>query len=264
MPTKTRRKPKYHSILKLPPLPPDQLDALRENIAANGIVVPIVVDSDGPRRGIIDGSYRKRISMELAYDCPEIVMPNLDDQEKRMMARALNLARRQMNTEQKRQVIAGQLQETPGKSLRWIAKMLGVHHTTVGSVREEMTATGDFSQLDRTIGQDGKSRPARFVFNGGNLSNPRPNTIATPSGVCRFLYDLISPVYKIRTILDPCAGNGNLTRPWRGRNVIQYEIAWGKDFFSGPSRIAADLVLCNPPFNNGDGEARFVPELFLR
>ena len=31
------------------------------------------MDSDGPRRKIIDGNYRKKITNELGYDCPEIV-----------------------------------------------------------------------------------------------------------------------------------------------------------------------------------------------
>jgi hypothetical protein len=37
-------------------------------------------------------------------------------------------------------------------------------------------------------------------------------------------------VCRIRSILDPCAGSGALTKPWRGIKVIQYEIAHGKDF----------------------------------
>ena len=156
----TTRKVRYAAVLNLPPLAPDQLAGLRDNIAVNGVLVPILVDSDGSRRKIIDGNHRRAIADELGYDCPEIVHPGLDEKEKRTLARALNLARRQLDREQKRQLIADQLNETPGKSLRWIAKMLGVHHTTVGSVRDEMHATGEISQLPRTVGLDGKSRPA--------------------------------------------------------------------------------------------------------
>jgi hypothetical protein len=157
--TKTKpTKVRYHPVLKLPPLQADQYDGLRANIAVNGVLVPIMVDSDGPKRGIIDGNYRKQIANELGYDCPEIVQGGLDEEEKRTLARALNLARRQLNTDQKRELIADQLRETPDKSLRWIAKMLGVHHTTVSNVRTEMTSTGDFSQLEKTVGLDGKYR----------------------------------------------------------------------------------------------------------
>ncbi len=72
---KTKAKPavRYQRVLRLPPLSPDQFEALRDNIAVNGVLVPILVDSHGPRRKIIDGNYRKAIADELGYDCPEIV-----------------------------------------------------------------------------------------------------------------------------------------------------------------------------------------------
>ena len=95
--TKTQKKPKYEPVLKLPPLSYEEFAALRDNIAVNGVLVPIMVDSDGPRRKIIDGNYRKQIADELGYECPEIVQAGLDEEEKRTLARALNLARRQLN-----------------------------------------------------------------------------------------------------------------------------------------------------------------------
>ena len=135
---RTAKKPRYTSVVRLPALPPDQFAALRDNIAVNGVLVPILVDSHGPYRKIIDGNYRKQIADELEYDCPEIVRGGLEEEEKRTMARALNLARRQFSTEQKREVIAAQLRETPGWSLRRTAKMLGVDHKTVADVRDAL------------------------------------------------------------------------------------------------------------------------------
>lgn len=157
---KVSKKPRYEPTLKLPPLPYEQFMALRDNIAVNGVLVPILVDGDGLVRKIIDGNYRKAIAEELGYDCPEIVQAGLTDEEKRTLARALNLARRQLTQEQKRQLIADQLHETPERSNRWTGKQLGVHHATVASVRSEMEGTGQIIQLDRTIGEDGKPRPA--------------------------------------------------------------------------------------------------------
>src|SRR5262249_18260866 len=133
---------------------------LRDSIAVNGVLVPILVDGDGTRRKIIDGNYRKAIADELGYDCPEIVQSGLTEEEKRLLARALNLARRQLSQEPKRQVIADQLRETPGRSNRWVGKRLGVHHATVASVRSEMEGTGQIIQFQRTVGEDGKARPA--------------------------------------------------------------------------------------------------------
>jgi DNA modification methylase len=158
--TKRTKKIVYEPVIKLPPLRYEDFTSLRDNIAVNGVLVPIIVDSDGPKRKIIDGNYRKQIAEELGYDCPEVVHPNLDEDEKRTLARALNLARRQLTQEQKRELIADQLEETPEQSNRWIAKQLGVHHATVGSIRFELQATGQIVQLDRTVGLDGRVRPA--------------------------------------------------------------------------------------------------------
>lgn len=152
------RKPKpYQPILELPPLPDDQFAALRENIGINGVLVPILIDE---HQQIIDGWHRHRIATELGYECPEIVQEGLTDEEKRLLARALNLSRRQLSQEEKRQVIADQLEETPGRSNRWIGRQLGVHHATVASVRADLVGTGQIIQLDRTLGADGKVRPA--------------------------------------------------------------------------------------------------------
>ena len=103
------------------------------------------------------------------------------------------------------------------------------------------------------------------VRRGNHATNPRPTKIFTPAGISRFLRDIISAKYKIRTILDPCSGEGSLTLPWKGVKVVAFELTQGTDFLAHDGRIACDLVLCNPPFNNDmtDGKV-FVPELFLK
>jgi DNA modification methylase len=154
------RKPVYEPVLDLPPLPYDQHVALKDNIALNGILQPIVVDSDGPVRRIIDGNHRKRIADELGYDCPEIVRAGLGDQEKRTLARARNLARRQLDQAGKRALIADQLRETPDRSNRWIGEQLGVSHPTVASVRREMESTGNPIQCPTRLGADNRVQPA--------------------------------------------------------------------------------------------------------
>jgi hypothetical protein len=110
-------------------------------------------------------------------------------------------------------------------------------------------------------GNQPNGRGTPFVF-GSRKS--KPNTIHTPAGVCQFLYDLISPVYRVKAILDPSAGESALTKPWKKRKVISFEIAAGKDFFESPEWIEADLVLCNPPFNDTSGANRYLPLLFLQ
>ena len=298
--SRTRKTPRYQPVLELPPLPPEQHEALRGNIALHGVLVPILVDGDGPVRVIIDGNRRKGIADELGYDCPEVVKDGLSDQEKRTLARALNLARRQLDQAGKRAIIADQLRETPGRSNRWVGKQLGVHHATVASVRADLEGTGQIIQLERTVGADGKARPASRPTGRdgepGRRTDPeaeedderpdelrlpdrrrsyncthhfdmvgRPADIETPPGLCRFLHDLIAPLHEVRTILDPCAGRDNLTTPWERAEVVSYEIKRGRDFLATTGRIDCDLVLCNPPFSgdNGGGKVNLVP-VFLR
>ena len=226
---KTKRlvkKPRYTSVVALPALPPEQLAALRENIAVNGVLVPILVDSNGPRRKIIDGNYRKAIADELDYDCPEIVHAGLDEEEKRTLARALNLARRQFSAEQKREVIADQLRETPDWSLRRTAKMLGVDHKTVASVRDELQSTGEIPQFDRTVGLDGKSRSA------AGMSQER----YTPAGIV----DAVRKVLK-QIDLDPASS--------RQANKIVKASSYFTRETNGLERRWTGRVFLNPPFD---------------
>jgi hypothetical protein len=271
MPTKTKpkrtRRPRYKPLLDLPPLTPDEYTGLHQSIAVNGVLVPILVDSDGPRRRIIDGKYRKKIADELGYDCPEQVHQG-DEEELRALARALNIARRHLNRDQKRQLVADQLRETPDRSDRLIGKMLGVDGKTVASVRAELEATADIPQFNRTVGLDGKTRRRPF-FQGYNQPVTKANDIATPPGLCQFLFDLISPHYPAKVILDPCAGlNHALTRPWRGtaKKIIWYEIKRNRDFFKRQKALDdVELVLCNPPFcANPDGKELFPTKFLAR
>jgi hypothetical protein len=153
---KVARKQSYKALLELPPLSADECEGLRSSIAASGVIQPIVVWPKGKTKYIIDGNHRRKIAAELGYDCPEILRSDLDEEEARIMARALNLARRQLDREQKRQIIADQLHESPERSARWIAKMLGVDHKTVISVRDELRSGGEIPHLDSVVGRDGK------------------------------------------------------------------------------------------------------------
>ncbi len=256
---KTASEPKYEPVLKLPPLPTDQYEALRANIAVHGVLVPILVDSDGPRRKIIDGNYRKQISVELGYECPEIVQPGLDDDEKRVLARCLNLARRQLNTEQKREVIADQLRETPNWTNRRIGKMLGVSHPFVASVRTELESVGNGFQQDRRVGSDGKEykstkakdywgeRRAGVVRNADNPLDFHP----TPEHVTEAL--LARERFQ-GLILEPASGDGAIIRVFRraGYTVTGTDIVKGTDFLKTRKPVAN--IVTNPPYADGMAE----------
>jgi hypothetical protein len=273
--TKTRRDETKYRLL--PPLDPETYAGLKANIALNGVQVPVVRDERG---FILDGFARAKIARELGYECPSVTVKGLNEQEKRSQVRALNLARRHLDYGAKRQIIADELKENPDRSNRWIARSLGVHHATVIAVRNVLTSTGHLDQLGALVGRDGKIRPSNgalqpsdeetpdrrtyYNFRLGKL-RPRACDQETPPGLAQFLFETISPVYRVRTILDPCAGRAALTKPWIGRQVVDFEIDNGRDFFRCPSQIECDLVLCNPPFSQeAESVTGYQPEQFLR
>jgi hypothetical protein len=157
MKTAPSTKPTYRPVLQLPPLPDDQYEGLRQNIACNGVLVPILTDGGSRTRLVIDGNQRKRLADEFGYSCPEVARPDLDPEEMRTLARALNLARRTLTTEQKRALIADQVTETPDRTNRMIARLLGVDHKTVASVRAEAESLGEIPQHATRMGSDGRT-----------------------------------------------------------------------------------------------------------
>lgn len=150
----------------LPPLSDDDYKALKADIAARGVMVPVEYDNDG---NVIDGHHRVRICEELGIkQWPRLVRTYPDEAAKRTQARKLNIARRHLDTASKRVLIEQELKERPHVSDRAIAADLGVSHHTVGSARDGLETTGQIAQLDRRTGMDNKTRgsaaPTRTLF----------------------------------------------------------------------------------------------------
>ncbi len=250
---------RYVPVVELPQLSAEEYDGLTNSILVSGVLVPILIDCDGPVRRIIDGVHRKKIADKLGYICPEVVVPNLSDEELRTMARGLNLARRQLTTAQKRQIIADQLAETPERSNRWVGKMLGVSGNTVTSVRIELEAGAQVEQLDKVTGPDGKHYP--------NYSSRKPSLqdTETPPSLCQWIYERLAEAgVSPKKILDPCAGRGNMNAAFRPRSrIIEYEISDGHDFFKA-KKVACDLVLCNPPWTEAEKWLRHLSKVVGR
>lgn len=148
----------------MPPPTPEDRAALEASIVAKGVLSPVEYDEQG---NILDGHTRVEICMSLGLvDWPRFIRKGLSEEEKRTFAREVNVARRHLTTTQKRDLIEGQLRDTPSISSRAIAARLGVHHTTVETVRTKLETTGEISQLKATTGRDGKERrkPIRTMF----------------------------------------------------------------------------------------------------
>jgi type I restriction-modification system DNA methylase subunit len=102
------------------------------------------------------------------------------------------------------------------------------------------------------------------MYNVKHKKKEKKSDIPTPDLLCKFLYDILSPHYNPKVILDPCAGDGRLTKYFNCEK-INYEIKDGKDIFdiNIPLRsINCDMVIMNPPFNSGNGKT-LISELFF-
>jgi hypothetical protein len=71
---------------------------------------------------------------------------------------SLNVHRRHLTAEKKRDIIDTLLKRQPEQSNRTLAKTVQVDHKTVAARRSELESTGDIPQLEKTVGADGKAR----------------------------------------------------------------------------------------------------------
>jgi len=146
----------YHAAVR--PLTDDEYALLKEDIAKRGIISPIIKDAAG---NIIDGFHRNKIAEELGLTDIPIKQVDGTEAELQAMAIALNVARRQLDAEDRRELVT-QLR-AQGQSTRQIAEQLGVDPKTVRNDLNVAEATGENSPVDRVTGKDGKSRPARMT-----------------------------------------------------------------------------------------------------
>ena len=142
----TDTKPEKYQLL--PELRREEFEALKQDIAERGVIVPVVVDEFG---AILDGHNRARACRELGINYyPVEVRSGLSEADKRVFARKLNVLRRHLTREQVRQLIGDQLRDTPEWADRRIGRELGVDHKTVGSVRADLGSIGEIPQLEKT------------------------------------------------------------------------------------------------------------------
>jgi hypothetical protein len=141
----------------MPPLSPDEYTALETSIITSGVQVPIVVDENGV---VIDGHHRKRIAESFGLSLPTSVRSGLTNAEKRSLALSLNVDRRHLSREQRRELVAASLIADPQLADREHARRTGVSPSTVGTIRSELEDDGQVSKLDSRISADGRERPA--------------------------------------------------------------------------------------------------------
>lgn len=165
----------------LRPLTDEEFSGLKRSIEKNGILVPVVVDSD---YGVIDGGHRLMIAEDLGLLISEIPVTryhHLNYAGKLDLAKTLNIQRRHLDAEGKRAAIAYSLRKNPEQSNRRIASDVGAHHETVGSIRGELESTGEIRQLKKTVGADRKERSARRPVKVAIAAEPEEDAEKAPT-----------------------------------------------------------------------------------
>jgi ParB/Sulfiredoxin domain len=84
--------------------------------------------------------------------------PNTDPHE---YVLSVNIRRRHLTTEQKRELIGKLLKTTPDKSDREIGKLTGTSKNTVAAIRGKMEARGQIDHVARRTDTKGRQQPAR-------------------------------------------------------------------------------------------------------
>jgi ParB-like chromosome segregation protein Spo0J len=144
----------------MPDLSPDEYAALKADIAANGVRVPVVIDAE--TGATIDGHHRLRAWTELRAEGIKVppyvrdVRGFANDEERLAFVTSANLFRRHLTREQRAEV-AAKLREQ-GWSLRRIGEAVGVHHDTI---REDLVSiVGNPTIPERVERKGGGSYPA--------------------------------------------------------------------------------------------------------
>lgn len=153
----------------LPPLSTAEYEALREDIAVAGVLVPIDVDEHGE---ILDGHHRKQACDELGIDCPARVVEGIPEFAKADYALTVNLARRHLSQNERRQLVWNSVKDAPHLSDRQHARRCGVSPSTVKAVRDDLEAADLVSKLDTRKDRRGREQPATKTAAGGGNSRP--------------------------------------------------------------------------------------------
>ena len=158
----------------LPPLSDEEYQALRADIAAQGVLVPVVIDEDTGE--VIEGHHRLKAWTELRVagvkvpDYPKQVVRFANDDDRVAFVLAANLFRRHLTREQRAEVVARLRAE--GWSLRRIGETVGVSHPTVlGDLK--IGKDLPISEPDRVERKGGGTYPARRPRPTIFVSSPR-------------------------------------------------------------------------------------------
>jgi len=153
----------------LPALTIDELDSLRSDIAAHGVLDPVELDDEGE---IIDGHHRAMIADSLGISYPTVTRSGWSDDDIVEHVFRKHLGRRNLTTEQRHEVV-----REMRRRLRWsnvrIATALGVDEATVRRDLQRISADAEMPAVVETA--DGRVYPAS--------TGPRPRPAPMPDAL---------------------------------------------------------------------------------
>jgi ParB-like chromosome segregation protein Spo0J len=144
----------FHPLADIfPLLEGDEFEALVADIKANGLHEPIILLDDL----ILDGRNRYRACIAAGVE-PSWRPFQGDDPAAYVVS--MNVARRHLTAEQKRELVAKLLKAKPEKSNRQIATVTRADHKTVGSIRSDMEGRGEIPHVETRTDTKGRKQPA--------------------------------------------------------------------------------------------------------
>jgi ParB-like chromosome segregation protein Spo0J len=149
----------FHPLAETFPLMEgEDFKTLKHDIRDNGQREPIVLYQDK----ILDGRNRYLACIDLGLE-PQTKL--FTDSDPLRFVISMNIHRRHLSPDQRRNIIAKLLKTDPTKSNRQIAQEAKADHKTVGAERERLQSSGEIPQLETTTGADGRTRKRK----GGKL-----------------------------------------------------------------------------------------------
>lgn len=176
----------------MPDLTPIEYEALKADIAENGILVPVEVDETGE---VLDGHHRVKAWQELradGIDLPDyarIKRVGWSEEEKRNHARKLNVLRRQLTEKQREKVYVDMRND--GMPYEEIAEVAGEDAKTVWNVINNSDLEISKSEI---VNKRGQKRPAKYA-----KRKPKPvqDSMIYPGGSL-----LLDPVSAEKTVQE--------------------------------------------------------------
>jgi hypothetical protein len=170
----------HHGITEeYAPFTPVEIKAMRNSLKEQGLLMPIVTWNGQ----IVDGRHREKLCRELRIMPRYVEISGTCQTEEQMrgFVAAMNEHRRARTTpltnEEKRALVAAELEEDPARSDRAIGKAVGVDHKTVAAARKEVgnfpTPVSERKSKTGKIGEgQHKSKPAPDDLRGVPQINP--------------------------------------------------------------------------------------------